>query len=61
MATPRIPAPLFIKLYDPMVGKECIWRLIDYKAGYLMFEYESQCSGRTIMLPADVAWEHAYP
>ena len=59
MALRKIPVPLYICLYDPVVGRECRWRLVDYKTGFGLFEYESECSGRTVMLDADEAWRHA--
>ena len=55
----RLPAPLYICIRDPVVGRVCRFRLVDYKPGYAMFEYESECSGRTVMLPADEAWLHS--
>lgn len=54
----RLMAPLYVCLRDPETGRECKFRLVDYKAGYLLFEYMSLCSGRTVMLTADEAWAH---
>ena len=59
MAFQRIPAPLYVCLRDPVVGRECRFRLVDYKPGYGLFEYESECSGRTVMLTAEEAWRRA--
>ena len=61
MAFPRLAVPLYVCLRDPVVGRMCRYRLVDYKAGYGLFEYESECSGRTVMLTANEAWRHLCP
>ncbi len=53
-----IPFPLYIRYWDPVVQRECRWKLIDYKPSYGMAEYESECSGRTVLLTAEEAWKH---
>jgi len=57
--TEPYPYPLKIKLLDPYTGTECIFILIDWKPKYGMAEYESLCSGRTVMLTPQEAWNHA--
>ncbi len=59
--TEPYPYPLKIVLNDPFVGHKCLYVLIDWKPKYGMAEYESTCSGRTVMLTPQEAWEHAAP
>lgn len=53
----RYAPPLRILYYDTEARRECVFTLVSGKLN--MYEYESECTGLTILLSWDEAVKHA--